>query len=381
MYIPQTRHPYTSIYQHFAERAFVAPGKPLRRKLIMKVWWIGTCILLTACWAHGQNPGPDHTDAGYIPVLSGSMGYVHNVDGGVTSLEPQVETVLLVPFGSHVLLESRAEFFGFFQREHQTSGPFTGKVFKSVDYAQLDWLANTHVIATAGAFLLPYGLYNERLAPLWIRNLQDTPITDVIGTRPNGIADGVMLRGNAHETPAYSIQYSAYFSARSSINQLEASRLAGGDASIFLKSARLEVGESYQHLLQEHQINSSGTYVSWQPEKFPLDLKAEFDRSFNGEGYWIEGAYKLSQVPVASSFFSRVQLVPRMQQFHPLNGGGNSLPTKNTQRFDFGVNYYVRDNLRFISSYGRQFSQGANANIWNVGVTYRFIWPLWPGRK
>ena len=83
----------------------------------------------------------------------------------------------------------------------QTTGPFTGKVFKSVDYAQLDWLANTHVIATAGAFLLPYGLYNERLAPLWIRNLQDTPITDVIGTRPNGIADGVMLRGNAHETP------------------------------------------------------------------------------------------------------------------------------------------------------------------------------------
>jgi hypothetical protein len=95
---------------------------------------------------------------------------------------------------------------------------------------------------------------------------------------------------------------------------LEASRLAGGDASIFLKSARLEVGESYQHLLQDHQINSSGTYVSWQPEKFPLDLKAEFDRSFNGEGYWIEGAYKLSQVPVAPSFFSRVQLVPRMQQ-------------------------------------------------------------------
>src|SRR3984885_10641334 len=381
MYIPQTRHPYTSIYQHTAERAFVAPSKTLRRKLIMKVWWIGTCILLTTCWVHGQNPDSAHTDAGYIPVLSGSMGYIHNVNGGVTSLEPQIETVLLVPFGSHVLLESRAEFTGFFMRQHQTTGPFTGKVFKSVDYAQLDWLANTHVIAAAGAYLLPYGLYNERLAPLWIRNLQDTPITDLIGTRPNGVGDGVMLRGNAHETPVYSIQYSAYFSTRSSINQLEASRLAGGDASIFLKGARLEVGESYQHLLQDHQINSSGTYVSWQPEKFPLDLKAEFDRSFNGEGYWIEGAYKLSQVPVAPSFFSRVQLVPRMQQFFPLNGGGNSLPTKNTQRFDFGVNYYIRDNFRIISSYGRQFSKNANANVWNVGVTYRFIWPLWPGRK
>jgi hypothetical protein len=347
----------------------------------MKLLFVGTWVLLATCWVHAQNPDSAETEAGYIPVLSGSMGYIHNVNGGVTSLEPQIETVLLVPFGSHVLLESRAEFFGFFQRENQTTGPFTGKVFKSVDYAQVDWLANTHVIATAGAFLLPYGLYNERLAPLWIRNLQDTPITDVIGTRPNGVGDGVMLRGSAYETPAYSIQYSAYFSTRSDINQLEASRLAGGDTSIFLKGARLEVGESFQHLLQQHQINSSGTYVSWQPERFPLDLKAEFDRSFNGEGYWIEAAYKLSQVPVAPAFFSRVQLVPRVQQFHPLNGGGNSLPTKDTQRFDFGVNYYFRDDLRLISSYGRQFTQGANANIWNVGVTYRFVWPLWPGRK
>jgi hypothetical protein len=54
----------------------------------------------------------------------------------------------------------------------------------------------------------------------------------VIGTRPDGVADGVMLRGNAYEAPEYSIQYSAYVSARSSINQLQASRLAGGDTSI-----------------------------------------------------------------------------------------------------------------------------------------------------
>jgi hypothetical protein len=333
------------------------------------------------CAVHAQDPGTAPTEAGYTPVLSGTMAYVHNVNGGVTALEPQIETVLLVPFGSHVLLESRAEFTGFFMRQHQTTGPFTGKVFKSVDYAQLDWLANTHVIATAGAYLLPFGLYNERLAPLWIRNLQDTPITDVIGTRPDGIGDGIMLRGNARETQAYSIQYTAYFSARSSINQLEASRVAGGDTSIFIKGARLEVGESFQRLLQEHEINSSATYVSWQPEQIPLDLKAEFDRSFNGEGYWIEPAYKLSQVPVAPAFFRHVQLAPRVQQFHPLNGGGNSLPTKDTQRFDIGLNYYFRDNMRFVSSYGRQFRQQANANVWNVGFTYRFIWPLWPGRK
>jgi hypothetical protein len=348
----------------------------MKRQRLARAWCMGACIVFTACAAHAQDGG-----AGYIPVLSGTFAYVQNVNGGVTSLEPEIETVLLVPFGSHVLLESRAEFTGFFTRENQTTGPFVGKVFKSVDYAQLDWLANTHVIATAGAYLLPFGLYNERLGPLWIRNLQDTPITDNIGTRPNGVGDGIMLRGNATETQAYSIQYTAYFSARSNINQLEASRVAGGDGSIFIKPARLELGESYQRLLQDHEINSSASYVSWQPDRFPLDLKAEFDRSFYGEGYWIEPAYKLSQVPVAAAFFRNVQLVPRVQQFHPLHGGGNSLPTKDTTRFDMGLNYYFRDNMRFVSSYGRQFSQQANANEWTVGFTYRFIWPLWPGRN
>ena len=348
---------------------------------LMKAWSTGVGVLLAACTLHAQAPAPVASEAGYTPVLSGTFGYIHNVNAGAPALEPQIETVLLVPFGSHVLLESRAEFFGFFTRQNQTSGPFAGKVFKSVDYAQVDWLANTHVIATAGAFLLPFGLYNERLAPLWIRNLQDAPITDSVGTRPNGVADGLMLRGNVKETQAYSIQYSAYFSARSSINQLEASRLAGGDSSIFLKAARLEVGESFQHVLQQREINSSGTYVSWQPEQIPLNLKAEFDRSYYGEGYWIEPAFQFSQVPVAPGFFKHVQVVPRLQQFHPLNGGGNSLPTKNTQRFDIGLNYYFRDNMRFISSYGRQFRQQADANVWNIGFTYRFIWPLWPGRK
>jgi hypothetical protein len=76
-----------------------------------------------------------------------------------------------------------------------------------------------------------------------------------------------------------------------------------------------------------------------------------------------------------------VQTVVRMQQFFPLNGGGNGLPTVNTQRFDFGLNYYFRDDLRFISSYGRQFSSQGNANVWNVGFTYRMLFPLWPGRK
>jgi hypothetical protein len=317
--------------------------------------------------------------AGYIPAISGGAGYIHNVDGGITTLEPQINPILLVPFGSHVLLESRTDFTGFFQRENLTSGPFTGKVFKTVEFAQVNWLANTHVIATAGRYLMPFGLYGERLEPIWIRNLQDAPITATIGTRTSGSGNGFMLRGVVVQKPSYSVQYTSYFSTRSSINQLESARVAGGDASLYLTHTHLEIGTSYQRFLQSQEINSVATYLSWQPSS-TVDIKAEGDYSHNGRGYWIESAYLFQQLPIPS-FFRKIQPVARMQQFFPLNGGGNSLPHVATNRFDFGLNYYVRDDLRFVSSYGRSFSSGGNANIWNIGFTYRFLFPLWPARK
>lgn len=314
-----------------------------------------------------------------IPAISGGLGYIHTINGGVTALTPQIDPVLLVPFGSHVLLESRTSFTGFFERKDLTSGPFTGKVFKSVDYAQIDWLASTHIIATAGRYLLPFGLYSERLGPLWIRNLQDPPITAPIGARTSGSGSGFMLRGIAVQKASYSVQYTAYFSALCNINELQSARAAGGDASIYIPRVRLEVGTSYQRFLQDHQINSVATYISWQPSSVPLDIKAEGDYSYNGRGYWIESAYLLRQLPIPP-IFQRTQIVGRMQQFFPTNGGGNGLPGVATNQFDIGLNYLFRDDLRFVSSYGRTFSSQRNANIWNVGFTYRFLFPLWPGR-
>lgn len=337
-------------------------------------------LVALAFHAPAQETQTVETHAGYVPAISGGAGYVQNINGGVVSLEPQINPILLVPFGPHVLLESRTDFTGFFQRNPQPDGPYKGMVFKSVEFAQIDWLANTHAIGTIGRYLLPFGLYNERIQPFWIRNLQDAPITATIGTRTTGSGDGVMLRGTVVERPAYSIQYTAYFSALSTIDHLQSARVAGDDVSIFLPRARLEIGTSYQRFLQDRHINSVATYISWQPVAIPLDIMAEGDYSYNGRGYWIEAAYLFRQLPIPK-VFRGTQAVGRMQQFFPINGGGNSLPTVNTQRVDFGLNYYFRDDLRFVSSYGRTFSSQRNANIWNVGFTYRFLFPLWPGRK
>jgi hypothetical protein len=340
------------------------------------------CFMLCGPLHSQSATSPDKRDdhAGFVPVISGGFGYVHNVNGGVTTVQPLASPVLLVPFGSHVLLESRTDFTGFYQRKPLPNGPFKGKVFKNVEFAQIDWLANTHLIIVAGRFLLPFGLYNERLSPIWIKNLQDAPITAAIGTRSSGSGDGLELRGTVIQRPAYAVQYTAYFSAHSGIQQLQSGRAAGYDISVFLPKQRLEIGTSYQRFLESNHINSVGTYVSWQPRQVPIDLKAEYDGSHNGNGYWLETAYNFTQLPVPR-LVRKTQVVGRMQQFFPSNGGGNSLPRVDTQRFDFGLNYYFRDDLRFISSYGRRFSSQGNANVWNVGFTYRFLFPLWPGKK
>jgi hypothetical protein len=347
----------------------------------MKMRMLAVCLLVFTLKLSAQDAGADSTHAGYVPVLTGTIAYVYSVTGGIPTVEPQINPLLLLPLGSHVLVESRAEFTGFFQRRNGTSGDYTGEVFKTVDYAQIDWLANTHATVVAGKYILPFGLYPERFASLWIENFQDLPIDYSIGTRTSGTGVGGQLRGVVVQRDSCSVQYAAYYSAHSGVNQLSAARTAGGDASIYFPNRHIEFGTSYQRYLEPRKINSGTGYMSWQPPQAPLDLKAEYDRSFNGQGYWIEGAYMLSQVPVANSFFRNVQVAARMQQFFPLNGGGNGVPGVQTERPEIALNYYLRDGLRFVSGYGRQFTATQDHNIWNVGFTYRFVWPLWPGRK
>ena len=189
-----------------------------------------------------------------------------------------------------------------------------------------------------------------------------------------------MARGVILQKPSYTAQYSAYYSLPSDVEQLGSLRLAGGDASVFWTKPRLEVGGSYQRVLQNRHINNVSTYVSWQPRDTHVDVKAEYDYSYYGNGYWLESAYVLDR-PEIPAFFRKIQMVGRIQQFVPLNGGGNSLPRVNQQRFDIGLNYNLRDNLRMVSSYGRSFSSQGDANVWNIGFTYRFTLPLWPERK
>jgi hypothetical protein len=341
--------------------------------MLVRVLWIFTIVLLGWAGARAQST---------VPILSGGAGFFGANQGGTTFLQPVVAPVLVVPFGEGWLIESRADLRGFLSRDDGTTGPYQGQFFGTLEYLQLDYNANSHLTITAGRFLTPFGIFNERLSAIWINKFQDAPIIAAIGTG-DGYSDGFMLRGALISNPRYAVNYIAYFSTLSTIANLESERASGGRVGVFFPGARLEIGTSYQRKLQYQQMNSFGTDISWLPYRLPLEIKGEWAHSLSGHGYWIYGAYRLSQLGDGNSAIGRLEPVFRVQQFFRSQFiAGDSLPSSTVRLPEFGLNYYLPHEIRLNASYGREYiSHSTDINVWEFGITYRFLFPLWPGES
>src|SRR5579864_4332102 len=313
-----------------------------------------------------------------IPVLQTSAAFQTVFDAGETHIHPLLTPVLLVPFGERWLFEARGTFESDLSQQPAASG-FHGVLQKEEEYAQLDFIASPYMTVTVGRFLTPFGIFNERLYPVWIRNLASDPLILPIGIDPSNASTGAMIRGGFKATEHFNVNYTLYYSTLSTVSALDSSRFAGGRGGIFIPKARLEIGGSYQHLLQDDHSNLFGFHMTWQPPRLPLDLRAETARSSVGRGYWVESAYRLTQVPFARNQLRHTQVVARMQQFFIGPIPANSVLPVNTNMFEFGANYYFMDGLRAMSSYGRQFAPQGNGNVWTLALTYRLVVTLGRG--
>ncbi len=338
-------------------------------------WLVVVAVLTSFLTTRLNAQSPQAEEVKPVPLLTGSAGFITTFDGGEPHLGPIVTSVALVPMGQRWLFETRATFESDMVQQPGLNG-FHGLVRKEVDYAQLDFIANPYLTVTVGRFLTPFGIFNERLYPVWIRNLASDPLILPIGIGPSNASTGTMLRGGFEAHTKLNLNYAVYFSALSTASPVDSDRFVGGRLGIFLPGARLEIGASFQHLLQAERSNSLGFHAIWQPPALPLDVRAEYARSKKGSGYWVESAYRLSQLRFLQNEMRRTQLVARMQQFITGDLPSDSLPSVNTKQFEFGLNYYFIDGLKATSSYGRQFSADGNKNVWTLGLTYRFVLPL-----
>jgi len=368
---------------------------------------------LTTSWAHPQATLENEEERiKPVPVVTGYAGVITTSESGKQTVVPILTPVFLVPFGENWLIEAEFEVEGEFERE---DGTWNREFEKELEYLQVDFFAHRYLTVVAGRFLTPFGIFNERLHPIWIKNFQPTPLILPIEA---GSSNGLMLRGGAQIFPGVNLSYTGYYSALTQTNTIGSKRMAGARWGVFLPQKQLEIGASFQRLLQDERYNSFGLDATWQMPQMPLDFRMEYARSDEGSGYWVEAAYSLRRVGFWRPLLRRSQVVFRAEQFfapshideiahdedgHPedvhddlafsvgghgqedphedglgeegdhVEEGGHHgrLPEVDTQRLMVGWNYYLSDGLKLSFSYGRNFS--SDGNVWSLGLTYRFL--------
>jgi hypothetical protein len=343
--------------------------KSLRRRSFVAALFF--CSLLVRARGEAQN----------VPIISGSVGMLSETNEGVNFFQPVLAPVFAAPLGSHLMVEGRFNFDGFFIQNNRT-GPYNGQLFKSTQILQLDYIASSKLTIVVGQSLVPFNTYNERLSQLWQQNFQDAPMIAAVGTRDTGTAVGMQARGNAYSNSHLQLNYVAWFSKRQDRFSLNGTRSVGDRVEVFLPNKRIELGTSFTRRLQGTYYNSVGAHFYWLPWRSPLQVRAEYAHDPHSQGYWIENSYRLSQWRGADSLLGRVEPLFRFQQsFRNSPGPGDGLPGVDTKIADFGVDYHFPHDVRLNTSYSRQFAQGGDGNIWGLALSYRFLLPAWPEKK
>jgi hypothetical protein len=318
--------------------------------------------------------------AQYTPVLSGGAGFLSFTSGGSTSFELVTTPLIALPVGPHLLFEGRGNLLD--SITPASTGGYNTARFFGLGYMQADVLLTKHMTFVGGYFLTPFGTYNQRLTPIWISNFQDAPLIYGIGNMKTGSSTGGMLTGNAVSTEKFSVSYSAYYSAGSTNVQVKSQRGSGGQVSVYFPNAGLEVGTSYGHRLDSVHENDFGTHVWWEPAKGPVAIRSEYAHAPNSQGYWIEADFRLPDDIRHAAWLGRLEPVARLQQaFRNSPDTTDGLPSVDTQKADFGLDYHFPHEVRINASYGRRFASTGNSNVWQAGMTYRFLTPTWKGKK
>lgn len=316
------------------------------------------------------------------PLISGGVGYFSQTTGGQTLMYPTIEPVLEAPVGKHLLIESRASLFEFFSEKGAGQSGYDESHFIGLTYLQGDIVASRHFTVVLGDYLLPFNTYNDRLAPIWISNFQDAPLIADLSLSSSGSGLGEMVSGNALERKNYLIDYNVYYSVRSSNEQFTASHGIGGRSVLHLPKQQLELGLSYNRLLQGTHENFYGAHAWWEPKDTAFRLRSEYARGHHADGYWVEADYRTPAFGGLNSAIGRIEPVLRFQQtFRRDNVVSDGLPGVNTQRIDFGLDYNLPHNTRILTSYARQFSATKDENVWETGIVYRFLFPAWKGKQ
>ncbi len=330
-------------------------------KPALAVTFVSLLLLTTFATAQLASSSRDVGLQETVPLLVGYGGIKNTFEPGEQELEPVFNPYLLLPFGKRWLAEVNVEFEGVFA--HESNEPWKKVFERKVEFAQIGFMANRYLTVVGGRFITPFGIYSERVQPLWIRKLQRKPLLAEMTTEAS---NGGMLRGGFRVGRGVNMNYAGYFAAATDIAPIEGTRSAGGRLGFYLTKPRLEIGGSFQRLFQHQRLKTYGMDVSWVPDFAPVELRGEIARNAEQSGYWAETAYRLTR---------KHEAVGRLEQaFFPV-------PGESEQRFRFGWNYHPDDKWKVSFSYGRDYHASESKGVFTLGLVYRLFFPLAPSQS
>jgi hypothetical protein len=305
-----------------------------------------------------------------IPVITGDFNFQSTFQPGMKMLMPEFDPVLLLPLGNKFLIESEYDMSTNLMDIRGQGGPAV--VDHGMEYVQLNYIAHPNLTLTVGRFLTPFGIFRERLHPMWIRNVAADPLIFPLN---DNSSNGAMARGALRLSEGADLTYATYFSTLTRNNQIQSDRRAGGRSSLFFSDKRVEIGVSYARVLSDTHYGMIGGDCTWTPRNVPIEFRAEFEQTTQlGKGYWVEAAYRLNHLGHAAFFRNSLPALRQEQYWAPSAAQTviTDLPDRTTTAPTLSWTYTMHNGVRFDASYGRNFATTEKHNIWTTGLTYRF---------
>ena len=308
-----------------------------------------------------------------VPLITGDFGFLAGLQSGHREFGPKFEPIVLLPLSGRLLVEAEYSTELPVERNNGSLGPAV--LNHSVEYMQLDYVATNSITVVAGYFATPFGIYKERIDPLWIRNFIDTPLLYAVNDNSSA---GVMIRGGLFATPAVKLNYAVSVSGDVENSQFQASKKTTERLSVYLPGARVELGSSFSRNLGAGPYNTYGFDLTYRPKQAPLEIRGEgLWSGVLGNGYWMEGTYRFPSARLG--FLRRSQAVLRGESFSPAESAADlvdGLPDGNSKRISLGWNYWIKDAVRASIAYERLWSRAEDTNVLSLALVYRFSLPV-----
>ena len=142
----------------------------LTKRIRPLAWAVALVLLLPALSAAQEEDGEGVTTR-VVPTNQtvilgyGTVGYAYETQGeNENAYTASLNPIFLFAFQDRFLFEAEFEF------EFEGGVTATG-----LEYAQLDYIVNDYLVLVGGKFLIPFGVFGERLHPTWINKFPTAP--------------------------------------------------------------------------------------------------------------------------------------------------------------------------------------------------------------